>query len=50
MTSPQTLIPDYKLKMNVLSLQYHWNPILTEALSKEELIFETINEENKRCY
>ena len=35
MLSPKTPIPDYKLKMNVLSLQHHWNPILTEELNKE---------------
>ena len=40
MTTPLTLIPDYKLKMNVLSLQYHWSPILTEALKDEDLIFD----------
>ena len=50
MTSPQTLIPDYKLKMNVLSLQYHWNPILTEALSKEELIFDLLPQVYRKAY
>ena len=34
--TPKTSIPDYKLKMNVLSLQHHWNPILTEALKDEK--------------
>ena len=29
MTTPLTMIPNYKLKMNVLSLQYHWNHTLT---------------------
>ena len=36
--TPNTLIPDYKLKMNVLSLKKLWGPIITEHLSKEELI------------
>ena len=35
MLTPMTPIPDYKLKMNVLSLQHHWNPILSEALQEE---------------
>ena len=37
MLKPLTPIPNYKLKMNVLSLQHHWRPILTEALNKETL-------------
>ena len=49
-TSPLTLIPDYKLKMNVLSLQYHWNPILTEALKDEELIFDLLPQVYRKAY
>ena len=50
MLTPLTLIPDYKLKMNVLSLQYHWNPILTEALSKEDLIFDLLPQVYRKAY
>ena len=37
MVSPLTPIPNYKLKMNVLSLQHHWKPVLTETLNEEKL-------------
>ena len=50
MTTPATLIPDYKLKMNVLSLQYHWAPILTEALKDEELIFDLLPQVYRKAY
>ena len=50
MTTPLTLIPDYKLKMNVLSLQYHWTPILTEALQNEELIFDLLPQVYRKAY
>ena len=50
MTTPSTLIPDYKLKMNVLSLQYHWTPILTEALKSEELIFDLLPQVYRKAY
>ena len=50
MTTPLTLIPDYKLKMNVLSLQYHWSPILTEALEKEDLIFDLLPQVYRKAY
>ena len=50
MTTPLTLIPDYKLKMNVLSLQYHWNPILTDALKNEELIFDLLPQVYRKAY
>ena len=50
MTSPLTLIPDYKLKMNVLSLQYHWGPILTDALKDEDLIFDLLPQVYRKAY
>ena len=50
MTTPLTLIPDYKLKMNVLSLQYHWTPILTEALKSEDLIFDLLPQVYRKAY
>jgi len=48
--TPMTMIPDYKLKMNVLSLQYHWAPILTEALKDEELIFDLLPQVYRKAY
>ena len=48
--SPQTLIPDYKLKMNVLSLQHHWNPILTENLKDEKVIIDLLPQVHRKAY
>ena len=50
MITPETLIPNYKLKMNVLSLQYHWNPILTKALEKEKIIFDLLPQVYRKAY
>jgi len=50
MVSPRTLIPDYKLKMNVLSLQYHWSPILTEELEKEDLVIDLLPQVHRKAY
>jgi len=50
MVTPRTLIPDYKLKMNVLSLQYHWNPIITEELKKEDLIIDLLPQVHRKAY
>jgi hypothetical protein len=49
LVTPQTLIPDYKLKMNVLSLQHHWNPVLTEAL-KDEVIIDLLPQVHRKAY
>ena len=32
--SPDTLIPDYKLKMNVLSLKNLWSPLISQHIKK----------------
>ena len=48
--SPQTPIPNYKLKMNVLSLQYHWNPIITEELKDEDLIIDMLPQVHRKAY
>ena len=48
--TPSTLIPNYKLKMNVLSLQYHWSPILTRDLEKEKLIFDLLPQVHRKAY
>ena len=50
MVKPLTPIPDYKLKMNVLSLQHHWRPILTDALSKEEFIIDLLPQVHRKAY
>ena len=50
MVRPLTQIPNYKLKMNVLSLQHHWKPILTEALSKEEFIIDLLPQVHRKAY
>ena len=47
---PNTLIPNYKLKMNVLSLQYHWNPVLTKELEKEDIIFDLLPQVHRKAY
>ena len=48
--TPNTLIPNYKLKMNVLSLQYHWTPILTKELEKEDIIFDLLPQVHRKAY
>ena len=50
MLSPKTLIPEYKLKLNVLSLQYHWSPILTEELQKEDFIIDLLPQVHRKAY
>ena len=50
MVQPLTPIPNYKLKMNVLSLQHHWKPILTEALNKEEFIIDLLPQVHRKAY
>ena len=48
--TPNTLIPNYKLKMNVLSLQYHWSPIITKALENEKLVFDLLPQVHRKAY
>ena len=48
MLEPLTPIPNYKLKMNVLSLQHHWKPVLTDFLNKEELIIDLLLERSRK--
>ena len=50
MLTPLTMIPNYKLKMNVLSLQKQWRPILTKALEDEELIFDLLPQVHRKAY
>ena len=48
--TPNTLIPNYKLKMNVLSLQYHWTPVLTKELEKEDVVFDLLPQVHRKAY
>ena len=48
--SPDTLIPNYKLKMNVLSLQNHWSPIITDHLKNEDIIFDLLPQVHRKAY
>ena len=50
MVSPLTPIPNYKLKMNVLSLQHHWKPVLTETLNKEDFIIDLLPQVHRKAY
>ena len=36
--------------MNVLSLQHHWNPILTEDLEDEDLIIDLLPQVHRKAY
>ena len=48
--TPKTPIPDYKLKMNVLSLQHHWNPVLTKELKNEKMIIDLLPQVHRKAY
>ena len=48
--TPKTLIPDYKLKMNSLSLTKFWFPILTKHLSKENRIIDLLPQIHSKSY
>ena len=48
--TPKTLIPDYKLKMNSLSLTKFWIPILTKHLSKEDIIIDLLPQIHSKSY
>ena len=48
--TPKKLIPDYKLKMNVLSLQHHWCPFLTETLKNEKVIIDLLPQVHRKAY
>ena len=36
--------------MNVLSLQHHWRPVLTEVLNKEKLIIDLLPQVHRKAY
>ena len=48
--TPNTLIPNYKLKMNVLSLQYHWSPVITKELENEDIVFDLLPQVHRKAY
>ena len=50
MVTPLTLIPEYKLKMNVLSLDHHWKDVITEALCDEDLIIDLLPQVHRKAY
>ena len=47
---PETLIPDYKLKMNVLSLKSLWGPIISNYLKDEDIIFDLLPQVHRKAY
>ena len=48
--SPKTLIPNYKLKMNVQALQHFWRPILTNILKEEDLVIDLLPQVHRKSY
>jgi hypothetical protein len=48
--APDTLIPDYKLKMNVLSLKSLWGPIISDYLKNEDIIFDLLPQVHRKVY
>jgi len=48
--TPETLIPDYKLKMNVLSLKSLWGPIISDYLKDEDIIFDLLPQVHRKVY
>ena len=48
--TPDTLIPDYKLKMNVLSLKSLWGPIISDYLKDEDIIFDLLPQVHRKAY
>ena len=48
--SPDTLIPNYKLKMGVLNLTEFWNPYFSGILSKEDLVIDLLPQVHRKSY
>ena len=48
--SPMSLIPNYKLKMNVLLLHKFWNSIITDKLKKEDIIIDLLPQVHRKAY
>lgn len=47
---PKTLIPNYKLKMNSLSLTKFWFPILSKHLENQELVIDLLPQIHSKAY
>ena len=50
MVTPLTLIPEYKLKMNVLSLTHHWKDVISNTLKDEDLIIDLLPQVHRKAY
>ena len=50
MVTPLTLIPEYKLKMNVLSLDHHWKDVITESLKDEDVVVDLLPQVHRKAY
>ena len=48
--SPDTLIPNYKLKMGVLNLPEFWNPYFSDILSREDLVIDLLPQVHRKSY
>ena len=47
---PLTLIPNYKLKMNVLSLDFVWRAPITKALADEDIVIDLLPQVHRKAY
>ena len=50
MLTPLTMIPNYKLKMNVLLLHKYWNPKITDQLKNEDVIIDLLPQVHRKAY
>tara|TARA_B110000438_G_scaffold267266_1_gene281969 strand:+ start:974 stop:1663 length:690 start_codon:yes stop_codon:yes gene_type:complete len=50
LVSPGDMIPNYKLKMNVLGLTKFWEPIFTKHLESEDLIIDVLPKIHSEAY
>ena len=50
LVTPLTQIPEYKLKMNVLSLDYHWNETITNTLKEEDKVIDLLPQVHRKAY
>ena len=50
LVAPDTLIPNYKLKMNVLNLTEFWKPYFSDILSKEDFVIDLLPQIHRKSY
>tara|TARA_Y100001970_G_C13913614_1_gene689778 strand:- start:30 stop:722 length:693 start_codon:yes stop_codon:yes gene_type:complete len=50
LVTPLTPIPNYKLKMNVLSLDYHWRETISNTLNTEDIIIDLLPQVHRKAY